>query len=142
MVEFLFVPAVVGICVYGLYSIFELFARRKERMLFIEKMGAGSLSGDIKFGKIEYSNKFSGLKWAALLLGIGLGLLIGFIIGNHYVPYDQFVQMNGNGENWRLLQNRRELLGIIYGSSCLLFGGLGLLSAFLLEYKLSKKNKE
>lgn len=134
------IPAVVGICVYGIYSIFELFARRKERMMFVEKLGGGALSGDVKFGKIEYSSKFAALKWGCLLLGIGLGLLIGFVIGNQYVPYNELVQMDGNGANWRLLHNRRELLGIIYGSSCLLFGGLGLLGAFLMEFKLSKKN--
>jgi len=140
MMEFIFVPAVVGIITWGIYSIFELFARRKERMMFVEKLGSGTISGGVNFGKIEYSSKFSGLKWGGLLLGIGLGLLAGFIIGNQYVPYQEYIHFNSEtNDAWRILNRQKELLGIIYGSSALLGGGLGLMVAFLTEFKLSRK---
>ena len=138
--DFIVIPIVVGIITYGIYSIFELFARKKERQMFIEKLGCGSLNGDVKFGKIEYSSKFSALKWAGLLLGIGLGLLAGSVIGDIYVPYDEFLQTTRDSRD--MYYRQRELLGIIYGSCCLLGGGIGLLGAFLAEYKLSAKLKK
>ena len=142
MMEFLFVPAIVGMITYGIYSIFELFTRRKERMMFIEKLGSGTLSGDLRFGKIEYSNKFSTIKWSGLLLGLGAGLLIGFVIGDIYMPYDDYLRLVDSNNNWQMLQKRQELLGIVYGSCVLLGGGLGLLAAFLVEYRLSGKDKK
>lgn len=41
-------------------------------------------------------------------------------------------------DNW----GRRELISTVYGASVLLFGGIGLIIAFVIELKLSKdKNK-
>lgn len=37
MLDFITIPLVVGICVAGTYGLFELFARRKERITLIEK---------------------------------------------------------------------------------------------------------
>ena len=34
------------------------------------------------------------------------------------------------------------MTSIIYGASVLLFGGAGLITAFLIENKISKKNKD
>ena len=131
MMDFIAVPAVVGIITYGIYSLFELFARRKERLALIEKLGTGNIQGDIKLGKIEFSSKFSTLKWACLLMGIGLGLMIGYLIGHGTIPFSGDV-------NWRY----ERLLGVIYGASVLLCGGLGMLVAFLVEFNLSKKNEK
>lgn len=129
--EFIAIPVIVGICIYGVYSIFELFARRKERMAIIEKMN-GHSPGAGKIGKIEFSTKFSSLKWACLLLGIGAGLLLGFFLSNHYIPY----------EGGRVQWEQRELTSIIYGASVLICGGIGMLSAFLVEYHLSKRDEK
>ena len=120
--DFIMVPAITGIVTYGIYSLFELFARRKERMALIEKLGSGSLQRDIKMGRIEYSNKFNALKWACLLIGLGLGLLVGFILI----------------QNYGITRDKE----IVYGASVLLCGGLGMLGSFLIEYRLSKKKTE
>ncbi|MCD8185920.1 MAG: hypothetical protein LUD68_05545 [Rikenellaceae bacterium] len=130
MMDFIMVPAVVGICIYGIYSIFELFARRKERKAMIEKWN-GISCGEIQVGKVEFSSRYRSLTWGCLLLGIGLGLLIGFLIGSHYVDYSE-----------RISGSHREFLGIVYGASVLLCGGIGMLAAFLIEYRLTGKNEK
>ena len=128
------VPLIVGMCTLCVYKLFELFARRKERLNIIEKLGdkldpsALDISGKIKFGGIETgSTKFGTLKFACLLLGIGLGLLVGFFIANYYVSPS--------------LENSYEKESVIYGASVLLFGGLGLLISFLIELKYNNKDK-
>lgn len=72
-------------------------------------------------------NSFSALKGGALLIGLELGLLIGFIICMNHIPdYLETIK------NWEYSQ----VTGIIYGSSILIFGGLGLILAFIIEVKL------
>jgi hypothetical protein len=138
MMDFIMAPAICGICVYGLYAIFALFVRRKERITLIEKLGSGDFQGDIKGNfkgdiNIESSSRFGALKWGALLAGLGLGLLVGFLIANHYFPIL-------TTEVERAVRNQyNEMRAIIYGASVLIFGGLALLIVFLIEYRLSKK---
>ncbi len=138
MMEFLMIPALLGISTYGLYAIVELFVRRRERLTLIEKLGSGGLSGDIKGNfkgdiSIESSSRFGSLKWGALLAGLGLGLLVGFLIANHYFP-----ALTTEVERAVRIQHN-EMRGIIYGASVLIFGGLALLAVFLIEYRLSRK---
>jgi hypothetical protein len=72
------------------------------------------------------------LKIACLLLGVGLGLLIGyFICLNSIAGYSTM----------DLQHNANEISGVVYGASVLLFGGLGLLVAFVIELKSMKNNK-
>jgi hypothetical protein len=136
MLEFIFVPVIFGIVTLGIYKIFELFVRRKERLLMIEKFGQSSegldLSQSILFpGKQNIS--FVSLKAACLLLGLGLGLLVGFFIISYWQTH---IPM----EN-RMAYHVRETANIIYGASVLLFGGLGLLVAFFLEQRYIQKEK-
>jgi len=135
MMEFISIPVVVAIITMGIYKLFELIIRKKERLTIIEKMGekfdpsmiASQFSFEMKsFGK----SAFSTLKIACLLLGVGLGLLIGFFIAINTIGF-----YFDNNDNWQYNQT----VGVIYGASVLLFGGLGLLVAFLIEMKSSKK---
>ncbi|MDH6359166.1 DUF6249 domain-containing protein [Parabacteroides sp. PF5-9] len=136
MMDFILVPLVVGIVCAGIYGLFELFARRKERMAIIEKIGdkldASAFEG--KLGLPNYISKlnFSGLKIGCLMAGIGLGLLVGFIINMSLTP-----TLNSYDDHWL----RNEMVGVAYGASVLLFGGLGLLLAFIVELNMAKKNK-
>jgi hypothetical protein len=121
-------------CTLCVYKLFELFARRKERLNIIDKLGdkldpsALDISGKIRFSGIETGNtKFGTLKFACLLLGIGLGLLVGFFIENYYVSASDI--------------NSYDTKSVIYGASVLFFGGLGLLISFLVELKYNKKDK-
>jgi len=133
MLDFISIPLVVGIVTLGIYKLFELFARKKERMALIEKLG-DKLNPEILDTKISFPLRLTGdktfgtLKVGSLLLGVGLGLLIGFFISYFYYG-------NANIDNYRI----REMVGVIYGASVLLFGGLGLVVSFIIELKLSKK---
>ena len=133
MLDFISIPLIVGIITLGIYKLFELFARKKERMALIEKLGE-KLNPEILDTKISFPLKFTSdkaygtLKIGSLLLGVGLGLLIGFFIS--YFSYG-----NANINDYYI----REMVGVIYGASVLLFGGLGLVVSFIIELKLSKK---
>jgi len=133
MMEFIFVPLVVWICVSGTYGLFELFARRKERMYIIEKMG-DKLDNSFLDGKFSMMNmsfkSFSSLKIGCLLAGLGLGLLVGLLIHTMLIS-------NGypTGMDIRKLERYAE---VAYGASVLLFGGIGLLISFVVENKMNK----
>jgi len=135
MMDFISIPLVVGIITLGIFRLFDLFVRKKERLVIIEKIGE-------KFEPSMIENKFSfpiansgngafgTLKIACLLLGIGAGLLIGyFICLNSIAGYS----------NMELRNSANEISSVVYGASVLLFGGLGLLVAFVIEMKYLKK---
>lgn len=135
MLDFIMIPLIVGIITLGIYKLFELFARRKERLTIIEKMGEkfdpSMIENPFTFSiKTKGDSAFGTLKIACLLLGIGLGLLVGFLILINTLGY-----YASNGDNWQYNQQA----GVIYGSTVLLFGGLGLLVAFLIELYHNKK---
>ena len=135
MVEAIMVPAVCSIFVVGFYKLFELFVCKKERLLIIEKMGE-KFTPEMLEHKINFSSigKFSSsaLKLGCLLMGLGLGLLIGYLICS--TTLEGYTNMG----DVRLNYNMRETISIIYGACILLFGGLGLLIAFLVELKINK----
>lgn len=135
MFDFLVPPLVVGLICAGIYGLFELFVRRPERMALIEKLGdklgTSELKGKLSlpgYGGLRFS--FSALKGGLLMTGIGLGLLVGFIIMVNMVPG------YAHEENWFLW---KRIGSIVYGASILLFGGIGLIVAFVIEMKLSSK---
>ena len=83
MMDFIMVPLIVGIVCAGIYGLFELFVRKKERLAIIEKIGDKlDPSADVKIGlpRLSANFSFSSLKAGCLLAGVGLGLLVGFIL--------------------------------------------------------------
>ena len=133
MLDFIMVPLVCSIFVFGFYKLFELFVCKKERLLILEKMGE-KFTPDMLEHKINFSSigKFSStaLKFGCLFMGLGLGLLIGYLICS--------TTLEGYAEMESFNRNMRETVSIIYGACILLFGGLGLLIAFLVELKINK----
>ena len=125
--DFIMVPTIIGIIVLGFYKLFELFVCKKERLLMIEKLG-DKLSPDMLKDKISLPSvgniSFSALKFGCLFVGLGLGLLVALFI--HYGMVD-FIDKDWNVKS------------VVYGSCVLLFGGLGLLIAFLIELNINKK---
>jgi hypothetical protein len=108
---------------YGFYKLFELFVRRKERMAIIEKMSIGdgmiTLPDVTKWFSSSMPTSWA-LRLGALLTGLGLGLSIAVIMNY-------------------CMQFQRNEQDVLYFASMLLFGGLGLVIAYLLEQK--KQNK-
>lgn len=136
MMDFISIPLVVGIVCAGIYGLFELFARRKERLAIIEKIGdkldASAFDGKLGLPNYVRHFSFSSLKAGCLLAGIGLGLLVGFIINITLATNQVFMD-----EGWF----RNEIAGTAYGASVLLFGGIGLILAFIIELRIGKDKK-
>lgn len=139
MLDFLMVPLVVGIICAGIYGLFELFVRRKERLAIIEKIGekldASAFEGKLRLPSYGIPlRSFSSLKGGCLLAGIGLGLLVGFLL--HLVIAS--AQMNNDNELYR----QWDMVAVGYGASVLLFGGIGLLISFLIETRMQQRDKQ
>ena len=129
--EELMIVANVAIVFGTLYKLFELFVGKKERQMLIDKLSENSLT-EGKFKGLNMSSYYLALRLGCLLLGLGLGILIGYII-----------ICNSLSEYWMSDVNRqvRETASIIYGASTLLGGGLGMIVAFLIEVFRSKETK-
>lgn len=138
MFRFLTAPLVVGLVVLGIYGLFELFVRRKERLAIIEKIGdkleASAFSGKLylpAYSTLKFSFSFNSLKIGCFLMGIGLGLLIAsFFSVSLSTEYSRLEGIS----SWDLISN-------LYGACVLLCGGLGLIVAFIIETTMAKKNK-
>ena len=76
MMDFISVPLVVGIVCAGIYGLFELFVRKRERLAIIEKIGdkldASAFDGKLVLPHYMRNFSFSSLKAGCLLVGIGL----------------------------------------------------------------------
>ena len=132
---------VVGFIIWGIYRIFELFARRKERMAIIEKLGEKFSSQDVEnalnlplFSK-QPNNSSLPLRISLLMIGIGLGLVSAFIIHYAIILNSDLLDLNSD----YIRRNLREIEGIIYLSFISVFGGIGLLVAYLIETRKEKK---
>ena len=128
MMDFIMVPAVMGIITLGIYKLFELFVRKKERLTIIDKIG-DKLTPDILSGKIDFSTdipklSFSALKFGCLFMGLGIGILVAFAVHYNFADF---------------VESSYQIESAIYGSCVLLFGGIGLIAAFIVELKLGKK---
>ncbi|MBD8346498.1 MULTISPECIES: DUF6249 domain-containing protein [unclassified Dysgonomonas] len=139
---------IIGIITLGIYRLFELFVRRNERMAIIEKLQsnvdpsvfANKFSLPILGGQpqVKLSSSWP-LRASLLLVGVGLGLLVAFFLelaltnslSPEFASYDYAVR-----------DNIKDSVAIIYLASVSLFGGLGLLIAYLVEQKKEKLHKD
>ena len=138
MMDFISIPVTTGICIYGFYKVIELIARRKERMTIAEKFGPGELPNQGQVLSIENAfsrNLFPALRFGSLLIGLGLGLLVGFLIVQLNFTPDYLEGLKGSNTYYTV----RDSIGIVYGASTLLFGGIGLICGFIIEWKLRQK---
>lgn len=136
--DFIIQPLIVAIIFVTLYKICDLYVRRKERMMMIEKCES------LKDASPIFQNLFGGgssmlknyaswsLRIGALLLGIGMGLLVGYAICYYSIAS---YAVPGQAYDYRV----DNAISIVYGATTLFFGGLGLIVAFLIELKISKQ---
>ena len=126
-----------------IYMVFELFARRGERKMLIEKI--------VEIGKADvgrYLNEYLGntgmanifrmkshgsIRRALLMLGIGIGVMAGFFI-NYLLVGDAYLTSN---RHWDVCNE--EVVVVVYIASVCIFGGLGMLIAYFIERKENGK---
>lgn len=134
MMDFIMVPTILAIITLGIYKLFELFVCKKERLTIIEKMGE-KFTPDMLEHKINFSStgnfSFSALKLGCLLTGMGLGLLVGYVICA--------ATINGYTGTVGIGYRMNDVASLIYGACVLLLGGVGLLVAFVVEMNMNKK---
>jgi hypothetical protein len=124
---------IVGFVVLGIYKLVELYARRKERLILIDKLTPEELSKRqetvLTDVKPLLNLSFSTLKIALLLIGIGVGYLISFFV-QHGLRVAEILDRE---------HSRHHIDELALNSSCILIcGGLGLLIAFLIESRHRK----
>ena len=135
--NFLEGPLICGIVFFFIYMIFELFVRKNERVLLIEKMGQSLNPEDSSLLKSHFSTllpsfskkSFSSLRIGCLFVGLGLGLLVGLFLCLNFRHIDN---------NWE----RETFYSVSYGASVLLFGGLGLIISYIIESRSAKKDEK
>ena len=128
-----------------IYMVFELFARRGERKMLIEKI--------VEIGKADvgrYLNEYLGntgmanifrmrshgsIRGALLMLGIGSGVMAGFFI-NYLLVGDAYLTSR---HHWDVCNE--EVVVVVYIASVCIFGGLGMLIAYFIERKENGKLK-
>lgn len=137
--DFITVPLVTGIVFFAIYKVFKLFVCRRERIMLIEKMenlsdksiDLSGLSLDTGSSNSGFGGKYLSLRVGALLLGVGVGIFAGMMQCWHMNPdwiIDSRVQWGAPS--------------IILGGCTLLFGGLGLIVAFVVEMWCERRNKK
>jgi len=146
--DFITIPLVVGMITLGIYKLFELFVRKRERLTIIEKIGdkfdASMIDNKFSFPTKAFSNiSYVSLKVGCLLVGVGLGLMVGFAISSiSFGDYNLIsVSFRQGAIDYDKLNQLKEIAGIVYGASVFIFGGIGLLVAFILEMKYAGKSK-
>ena len=130
-------PFITLVIFTTLYKIIELFGRRRERIMIIEKiteLSKVNLSSlDLSMGR----SRFNSLRVGCLLLGIGFGLSFAFWMlceatAGKYIfgTYDEMRYF------------RIEIVGVVYLGCTTMFGGLGLLISYIIESVKNKKSEE
>ena len=134
---------VTAIIFVTLYKVIYLFTRRKERLMLIEKLDRLSMNPPEFKANLEAVSRdlgsdggaadlfgsfgrFTALRWGAGSFGAGLGLVVGFFINLSCLPHRDSYYIS-----------RQE--GTVYGGCVLLFIGLALLIAFLIEMKIRRQ---
>lgn len=132
--EELMIVANVAIVFGVIYKLFELFVGRRERMMLIEKMGdkltPETFKNGIMYRPSLYS--FGGLRLGCLLLGLGAGLLAGYVLVCTTQP-----DYLSDHPTYTVIK----VVSIIYGACVLLGGGLGLVISYLIEKGQIEENK-
>lgn len=122
-----------------IYMVFELFARRGERKMLIEKIVEISKAdvgrylneylGNTGMANIFRMKSHGSIRGALLMLGIGIGVMAGFFI-NYLLVGDAYLTSR---RHWDVCNE--EVVVVIYIASVCIFGGLGMLIAYFIERK-------
>ncbi|MDR1883302.1 MAG: hypothetical protein LBR26_11065 [Prevotella sp.] len=137
--EKIMIVCVVGIITYGVYRLFELYARRRERIAMIEKLSSGIDPEVLKvpLHTPKYKDISTG-SWAIriglLLIGIGSGVVIATIM--------DLSLMNEYQNNNKFYYELRNVAEVLYPACAAVFGGIGLVIAYVIEQKNEKESRK
>jgi len=122
---------IFGIIVIGIYRVFELFVRKNERMAIIEKLSEqiklSEANVDLNLPLFKYSKSNWALKISLLLIGIGIGVVVAYLM-----EWTQFGLDVTNNAHYLYYRAKIEM---VYYACVAFFGGIGLLSAYFIERK-------
>ncbi len=123
---------VLAIVCFAIYKIIEVLTHRKERIIVADKLEQINNLNDSNLPDrltqfFSEKKKYTSLRAGSVLLGMGLGFLIGFII-----QYCCF----GLDNNYQ----HGQMISVIYMASILIFGGAALLGSFVIERMIDKDN--
>lgn len=129
-----------------IYMVFELFVRKGERKMLIDKIaeiGKADVSkylneylGNTGMANIFRIKNHTSIRAALLVLGIGVGVLVGFFI-NYVLVGEEYITSR---HHWQVCNS--EVVSVVYIASVCLFGGLGMLIAYFIDRKEEKKLEE
>ena len=122
-------PLVCAIIFGCIYKVVELFARKRERLMLINKITEFSNTDFKGINLYNSGNKFTALRIGWLMLGVGCGFLFGFLI-NMMATYGQYA--NDFDNVWRY---HNIVGGIVYVACICICGGIGLLMSYKAERK-------
>ena len=111
--EAVFVPLIVFASIFGIFYVW-LTTRNKERLSLIEKGADASLFATKKGQRMNYT-----LKFGMLAVGIGIGILVAFLLTNYTVMDEDSA----------------------YPSMIFLFGGIFLIANAMMEKKDGKEDE-
>lgn len=114
MVEIL-VPIALFATIFGIIFV-AVSARNKERMALIEK----GMDSSIFKQANDTHGRYNALKWGLVIVGVGIGLILGNIFDIHGIMDDD----------------------VAYFAMVFVFGGLGLLTYYLLIRKIKPEKEE
>ena len=127
--DWIMIPLNFAIVFGCIYKVIELIVRKRERLMLISKLKEIS---DIDFKGINlYSsgNKYTALRIGWLMLGVGCGFLLGFVINLWATLGDYALRAD---EMW---QYSERVGGIVYVACVCICGGIGLLMSYRAERK-------
>ena len=113
-------PLICAIIFGCIYKTIELFVHKRERLMLINKLSEVS---NVEFKGINlYSsgNKFTGLRIGWLMIGVGCGFLLGFLI-NMMATYGQYAYQFEVVSSYH-----RHVGGIVYMACICMCGGIGI----------------
>jgi hypothetical protein len=141
MLDFITAPLIVWICFAGLYKLAELFVKRRERMILIEKFGLVPDNQPLDKNPWKDHLSFTALRFGCLLTGVGLGLILGLLLNVLLISQLQYYANDDRLNHGMHFLQDMQTTASAYGAPVLLCGGLGLLTAFIIEIKMKKKKK-
>ena len=133
------IPPLVAAIVFGTaYKLVELCVRKRERLMLINKLTEIS---NVDFKGINlYSsgNKFTALRIGWLLVGIGAGFLLGFLINLWTTQGEYTLNINYEYQN----HYQRYVGSIVYVACICICGGLALLQSYRAERKAEEPKEK